>query len=293
MGNVLDAQQWAACPAGTRAIATTYAIVSLGLPALATTAPRAKLHFLCCLWTVRTRRYFWAILASSFYRPLEGALDSLMAVSELSMVAAHLPSQERRLGSIRMLLWTLMATGGTNIVFLAFMEIMRRTSKRNGRQLRLACNQGLWSLILTNVTLNSLTHPDLPADVLGLVTVKRRWYPLSLAVGLSLFNGSVQWESFAAIAFGYFYAHLRMERLLLGLKLDSADRRLEPLLRRLLGGDWLPLPQDFSHSVFGVAGYVAQAVRNISGGSAGTAHRRQAGEQNFQLFRGQGRRLGN
>merc|ERR1712048_1009349 len=89
-------------------------------------------------------------------------------------------------------------------------------------------NQGLWPLIMTCVTLRSLKNPDAPANVLGFGMVLQRWYPLSLAAGLSLMGGSVQWDSFAAILFGHLYDVAWIEQRLLPscARVQQIERRL-------------------------------------------------------------------
>lgn len=279
MGNLLDAEQRKDITGGTRVVAVLYASASLGVPAIATWAPSAAGHFQCSLWSVGQGRV-WTMLFSLFYRPIgANPVDTLMAVSELSMAASYLPGLERELGSLRFLLWTVLANVGSNAFFLGFMHLLRLAlGPKQEMRYRFQPNAGLWPLIMVCVTLRSLRSPEAPADVLGVVTVRNRWYPFGLATGLSVLGATVQWDSFAAIAYGHAYSSLGIERFLPLRTAHLLERHLErrtDLRRRgLLGGSWVPPPG------FAGDGPSGPGTRAVSG-------------RDFHLFGGQGHRLGN
>lgn len=100
------------CPVGTRILAALYVGISLSVPTLATgNMQKARLLFLCSLYTVFGRGYFWTLLTSAFFRPLHSAMDIIMAAAELHMARAYLPRQEEELGSTRFLAWAILTTG--------------------------------------------------------------------------------------------------------------------------------------------------------------------------------------
>jgi len=268
MGNLMHTQL-RECPAATRLVAALYVAASVGIPQV----PRMQRHFLCNLSSVQDCKYFWTTLLSVFYRPCYDFNSVLMAGAELSMFASHVPSHERELGTLRFLVWTMLTHMGTNIFFLLSMLLLRRTSdRRTKRRYNLFCNQGLWPIIMVCATLSALKNPDVIVNVLGMAEVRARWYPISLVSALSLMNGSVQWDSCAAMAYGYAHESLKLGRR--GLPSEARMRTLETrLCRRLLyqgilGGKWIP----------------------ISGPSNGWQQQLQ---QTFELFSGWGHRLGN
>merc|ERR1712224_44047 len=84
-----------------------------------------------------------------------------------------------------------------------------------------------------------------PMKVLGMVEVPNTWYPVSFAIGYSLINGGIQWDSFAAVAFGYTYRFLKLQwRLLLSRRrAQELEFRWNPplpgLISNFVGGRWL------------------------------------------------------
>ncbi|CAE8723267.1 unnamed protein product, partial [Polarella glacialis] len=110
------------------------------------------------------------------------------------------------------------------------------------------------------------------------------WYPFSLAIGLSAMNGAVQWETFAAIAFGHLYRVLQLESRLLPVRrlAGEIESRWMPkvpgLLVAMLGGRWIPALQQWPQ-------FPPQQVPDRS-------EQRDRGRLSFQIFSGQGHRLG-
>mmetsp|Transcript_12779 Transcript_12779/g.22016 ORF Transcript_12779/g.22016 Transcript_12779/m.22016 type:complete len:205 (+) Transcript_12779:2-616(+) len=202
-----------------------------------------------------------------------------MALVELVMSTTSLPQREKQLGSLRFLVWASFVVGGTNAAFLLGMQILSRLGQCDTR---FAVNQGLWPLILAVTTHQALERPNIQMQVLGLVDVPSRWYPFSLAVGLSVMQGAVQWETFAAIAFGYVYHKLRLEdRLLLSArsacKFEERFPRIPGLLGALLGGAWIT-PNGLPPSRRGTGEHAERTA-----GNRGTR---------VNLFSGTGHRLG-
>lgn len=285
MGSALSAQ-FQESPVGMRLIAALYVGASGG--ALAGLFPQTPRWLLCSLSTVVTRRLVWAVLLSAFYRPLHNARDVVMALTELYMAKSYLPCCERQLGSTRFLAWSLLSTVGVNAIFLSLMELLRRMGTCGTS---LCTNQGLWPLVMVHMTTRALELPGVHMNVLGFVDVPSQWYPFSLAIGLSAVNGTFQWETVAAIAYGYAYSMLRLEdRLLLSRRHASMfERNVFPkvpgLLGMLLGGSWIPAdnsrPQRHQDPSSG-----SHLTSGRDGNSTGDA------DAGFRLFGGMGHRLG-
>ncbi|CAE8646071.1 unnamed protein product, partial [Polarella glacialis] len=150
MGASLSSQ-FAECPVGTRLLAASYVLACVGAPALTErVAPRIRLqlYLLCSLSTVG-RGYLSGLLLSAFHRPLRGSMDLMMALAELQMSVASLPSREKDLGSLRFLLWAIGNICGTNVAFLL---LMKGLGLMGSRDAHLRVNQGFWSLIMASVT---------------------------------------------------------------------------------------------------------------------------------------------
>ena len=167
-----------------------------------------------------------------------------MALTELQVAVSFLPLRELELGSFRFLCWLVANSAGSNGVFLLLLKLSSRLfpNRNNCDQLELTCSQGPWSLAMICLTLQALEHPDSPATLMGFVEMKQKWYPLAIGLMLSVLNGSVQWETFAAVLFAYFWRRLRLDQWLpsrqTAAKLE--DRLQLPGLLSLLGGTWIP-----------------------------------------------------
>jgi len=205
-----------------------------------------------------------------------------MALSELYMAKEYLPPCEKEHGTVRFLAWTLLTAGGTNIVFLLLMRLLHSMGTCGSH---FYVNQGLWPLILVHITTRALDLPTMPMNVLGLADVPNRWYPLSLAIGLSALNGTVQWDTFAAIAYGYARRFFKLEAKLLLERKHARELeqrwlpRLPGILGACLGGHWVPAdnsspPRRQEHQPRGDRGWT------------------QDGHNTFQMFGGTGHRLG-
>mmetsp|Transcript_46381 Transcript_46381/g.110469 ORF Transcript_46381/g.110469 Transcript_46381/m.110469 type:complete len:293 (-) Transcript_46381:69-947(-) len=277
-------------PAGTRLLGGLYLALSCGLSRLPL---KNQLHFLSCLATVlpgwSTRGLVkptvrpWPLVTAMLYKPVCSAMDFVMALLELNMAAEYLPRRERELGSARLLLWSALATAGSNVMFLSLMAIRRHMGTAGVER---SCSQGLWPIIAVATTLQALDHPDRPVNIMGF-RVQGRWYPLSLAVILSAFQGAVQWETFAAIAFGHVSRLLNLEVRALpkASVMASFERRwlagLTVLLERLTGGEWLPPPGSRRSGPPSAQDHLLLPPQGL-----------QREEESFHLFGGQGHRLG-
>lgn len=173
------------------------------------------------------------------YRPLGSGQDALLALTELQMAVSFLPAREQELGSLRFLLWLGMNSAGSNVLFLLFLKLY---SKLSGYCAEFRSNQGPWSLAVICLTLQALEHPHVRTNLLGLVEISQKWYPLAIGLLLSALNGSVQWETFAAVLFAYIWRTFRLDRALpsshTAAKLE--DQLRLPGLLGMLGGHWVP-----------------------------------------------------
>lgn len=288
------AAQMEACPTGTRLLAALYAAATCGMAALqGPMAARAQLHFICSLATVVNRKYFWAVLTSAFYRPLQDTLDFMMAAIELQMAADHLAERERELGSTRFLAWAALTAGLANAAFLAFMKGLSNSGTKGAYYV---ANQGLWPLVTVCMTLRALERPDAMVKVFNIAEVPGRWYPFSFAVGLSALRGSMQWDMLASIAVGHAYRHFGLEALLLPGRRFAAwlESRWPPRgrgpLGALLGGAWVPA-EPGGGSGWGGGDWGGAGSRGEPR-AGGEGSRRGPAAAEPRLFSGPGRRLG-
>ena len=234
------------CPTGTRVLLALYAsccgapwvLESLGLDTRTTTMNL----FACCFVNVFKRKQLAPLLLSVLHRPLYSGSDVMLALTEVQTSAACLPATELELGSLRFWFWLVANTAGSNVFFLLLMAVLQKQGRYSAG---LRMNHGLWSVGLCALTRRALDIPDVRTSLLGLVEVPYKWYPFSIALALSLFSGSIQWETFSAVSFAYLWRALRLD----GIFLPSASTaaKLEarvPVagLRGLLGGWWIYAP---------------------------------------------------
>ncbi|CAE7431362.1 mcb, partial [Symbiodinium necroappetens] len=242
----LALSQLAECPIGTRLLLALYASCSstpwlLNAVGLDTRVTTTKL-FACCLANVLKRKQLAPVLLSALHRPLYSGSDALLALTELQASISFMPFLEQELGSLRFLVWLLVNTGGSNLFFLFLMSLLQKQG-RYSADLRM--NYGLWSIGLCALTQHALDLPDMRTNLLGLVEVPYKWYPLSITVALSVFSGSVQWETLSAVSFAYLWRALSLDRVFLpsretAQKLEAKVRVPVAGLASLLGGRWVP-----------------------------------------------------
>lgn len=202
---------WYDSPAVTKALCAAYPLLSALVPLAARRVPSLQVSLLCCLFTVLRRGYVWTIFLSFLYRPIHHVLSLVMVLVEVYLSLAYLPEKELELGSTRFLVWLLLTTSVVNASFLFAMALLSYTVNP---QYWLSYNQGLCPLLMVCITLRSLASPREPAAVLGIVYVPSRWYPVVLGAVLSTLSGGVLWDVTAALAVGYFYTSLQLDRLL-------------------------------------------------------------------------------
>mmetsp|Transcript_45839 Transcript_45839/g.84067 ORF Transcript_45839/g.84067 Transcript_45839/m.84067 type:complete len:293 (-) Transcript_45839:63-941(-) len=291
MGALVSVQlQVVPLPAGTRLLGGLYLALSCGLPRLPI---QNQFHFLSCLAAVLPRWATegalkpairpWPLVTAMLYKPVCSCMDMVMALLELNLAAEHMPRRERELGSARFLLWSTLSSACSNAMFIALMCLRKWLGTKGVER---TCSQGLWPMIAVATTLKALDQPDRAVKLMGL-RVPGRWYPLSLAFVLSLFQGDIHWDTFAAIAFGHLYRAMQLEAFL--LPPSGVVARLErqylsgliALLEKLTGGEWLPPPG-------GRRTGQPPTLEDRLHGLLQPQHR----EEQFQLFGGQGHRLG-
>merc|ERR1712129_83650 len=166
-------------------------------------------------YAVSHRLAFWTFFVSGFYHQLGSGMSFLMLLIELYMGMQHFPRRERELGSASFLLWLMLVNAVTNVLFLTVMTILSATTGKVG--FFLAANTGLWSLIITNLSMNLLADPNGSSNFWGFFDIPNRWYPLFFVGIFSLFSGQVLWNLFAAVGIAYLvfrFPALNVERLL-------------------------------------------------------------------------------
>merc|ERR1712129_395756 len=245
-------------------------------------------------YAVSHRLAFWTFFVSGFYHQLGSGMSFLMLLIELYMGMQHFPRRERELGSASFLLWLMLVNAVTNVLFLTVMTILSATAGKVG--FFLAANTGLWSLIITNLSMNLLADPNGSSNFWGFFDIPNRWYPLFFVGIFSLLNGLVLWNLFAAVAFSYAQARfpaLNVERFLPSTsRVDGLEKRACFHLHGFLGGMWI--------SASGASGSFQQVGDNRSDPAAqvwgqpmqATSMFGGGGSSKFTVFSGQGNRLG-
>jgi len=285
----LALSQLGECPIGTRLLLALYASCSstpwlLNAVGLDTRVTTTKL-FACCLANVLKRKQLAPVLLSTLHRPLYSGSDALLALTELQASISFMPFLEQELGSLRFLVWLIVNTGGSNLFFLFLMSLLQKQG-RYSADLRM--NYGLWSIGLCALTQHALDLPDMRTNLLGLVEVPYKWYPLSITLALSVFSGSVQWETLSAVTFAYLWRALSLDRVFLpsretAQKLEAKVRVPVAGLVSLLGGRWVPAaPPGWRRGVEVPRSGAPSASRDTGGTGR---------NDEFQLFGGQGHRL--
>lgn len=240
-------------------------------------SPGFMKHFMCCLENMRVGQCPWSAITSIFFKPCGSRAQFMLAAMELYMASGALPKREQELGTTRFVLWSLLTGFGSNLVFLGAMRLLV-SSSADSLRFRGSCNQGVWPLTIVCVTLNLLRNPgDVHyMSVFGPVTSQRDL--LTSFVALSVLSGSVQWQSFTSLVYSFFQDWLKFEdRLLPSAEVVSRIERgcaRRFVSRGLLGGAWVPVQQP-------------PETR-----SRNTVESFGSGHQSFQVFGGQGYRLG-
>lgn len=240
----------------------------------------------------------WALLWGPFYQPLSSGMAFLMIIFEMYMSMAYFPHREKEMGSSIFLLWMFLINAMTGLAYLSIMFCFATYNHGNFNGLRYEYQpmKGLWPLVMVNLTLTSLSDPDGSSSLWGLVQIPNKWYPIALVGFFSLLNGmKIQWSIACAVAIGYAYPKLRLERCLPSrTKADRLEQRCCAngrcgFLERLTKASWVPASStsDFGADTGRGGGFWGGSAEespapSSSGGRGG----------NFTAFAGSGNRLG-
>jgi len=300
MGNLVG-PMWAECPALSRMLIVGYPSCSL----VCLLAEASQYHmvvmrgFLCSLMTVVGQLWVWTMLTGAFYRPFGGGMSFLMLLFELYMVMIYMPTHEKELGSLLTLLWMLLMNFATNVIFLALMFLLAKTSNP---QYAAFPNQGLWPMLMICMTLQMMSNPGGATSFWGIVQIPNKWYPVCLVGFFSFLSQSVMWNLVAAIAIGYGYNYLQLDKFLPSrVTVNKVEQRCcGARTRSILGGSWVRVSDT---NGFQVASEDRRYATVADLGRVGTSStqlqdRTEAGStgsatgNNFVMFTGSGQRLG-
>lgn len=165
-----------------------------------------------------------------------------MALTELQVTVSFLPAREAELGSFRFLCWLVANSVGSNTMFLLLLKLSAKLFPNLRHANDFSCNQGPWSLAMICLTDQALGNPEQRANLMGIVEMKQKWYPLAVGLMLSVLNGSIQWETFAAVFFAYLWRRFNLDRCLPSRRSAAKleDQLQLPGVLGLLGGVWVP-----------------------------------------------------
>jgi len=209
MGNIVQ-PMWQDCPALTRMVVVGYPALSIMLVLLGSVAEEyvARL-FSCDLYTVTRHYAIWTLFTSAFYLPFQGGMSFLTMLFELYMAMMTFPAREKDLGSCTFLIWMMMIVGLTNVGYLAIMFVLSTIADPIYAFMP---SQGLWPLVMVCITLRSLADSEGQTSFFGLVQIPNKWYPIALVGFFSLISMSLRWNLVVAVALGYGYPFLRLDR---------------------------------------------------------------------------------
>mmetsp|Transcript_99514 Transcript_99514/g.276955 ORF Transcript_99514/g.276955 Transcript_99514/m.276955 type:complete len:307 (-) Transcript_99514:138-1058(-) len=284
MGNIIQ-PLWEECPAFTRLLCAGYPVLWIILGAI-NYFSHAEITFECSWSNSVERLWLWTVFLSVFFRPFKDGFSFLMMLIEVFMAMAYCPNHEKELGSSTFALWMMLTNGVINAVWLPIMFIL---SKATNPGYVFMPNEGLWSFLMFSITRTSLSDPEGSTNFWGVILIPNKWYPVALIAFFSLLNMQVLWNLMAALAVGYAYPYLHLECLLpASSRVNSCERGCLRDRRSFLGGTWI-----LATDATGPAG------AQVSDLGTGLQNRAMAGSQagggggtNFELFAGQGNRLG-
>lgn len=300
MGNILQ-PLWADCPAFSRILIVGYPSCSLICLFAETVHYRMTVvrGFICCLETVVGDWYVWTMLTGAFYRQFAGGMSFLMMLFELYMVAIYMPSHEKDLGSLLTFVWVLLMNFVTNIIFLALMFFLSKTSSPHYAMLP---NQGLWPVLMICLTLQMMSNPGGSTSFWGIAQIPNKWYPIGLVGFFSLLSMSVMWNLIAALAIGYGSTYLRLDKLLPSrVTVNKVEQRCcGAHTRSILGASWVRASDTNEFQLeSGDRRYATLADFGRPGASGTQLQARtdaeamgSAANGNFVAFAGSGQRLG-
>ncbi|CAE7817733.1 mcb [Symbiodinium sp. CCMP2456] len=297
MGNVIY-PLWAECPMLTRMVVAGYPVMSFAVLMIAsaseTTAWLVDGFFHCSIANLMELK-LWTLLWGPFYVELSSGMAFVMILFEMYMAMSHFPAQEKEMGSTTFLLWMFLINTLTSLLYLPVMFCLGMYYHMQPYYYHQSL-RGLWPMIMVCLTLSALSNPDSSTNFWGLVKIPNRWYPLALTGLFMLLNGKIMWNFLVALAIGYGYPKLRLERLLPSK--TRVDRLEQKCCRggrcQLLGTSWIPAATTSSYDL---DVQIDRRYRNFSdfgntdATNSTTATSGAAGGQ-FVAFGGSGNRLG-
>mmetsp|Transcript_134749 Transcript_134749/g.430562 ORF Transcript_134749/g.430562 Transcript_134749/m.430562 type:complete len:344 (+) Transcript_134749:62-1093(+) len=301
MGNVIY-PMWADCPALTRTMCIGYPAMSLLVMLLSSTPVGwvVELLFDTSLYSL-FKLHIWALFIGNFYSPmLGGGMAFLMALFTIYMIMQYFPRREKQMGSTAHFLWILSLNCIINLVHLFIMLIMVYIIQQP--QYFVAGSQGLWPLIIADLTISLLGDPNGSTSFWGLVTVPNKWYPIALVSFFCVLSGlKPLWDMIAAVMVGYAYMYFTLERF---MPSPSRAAKLERIgcCRQgrfsLLGAPWVAAtstpgfgddPADRRYATLSDFGRTSGQQLTTQGGGGRSAG---GGGGPFQAFSGAGITLG-
>lgn len=234
---------------------------------------------------------------------MSGGFAFLMMLFELYMALMTFPQREREQGSTTFLCWLLLMQGFISAVFLLINYLLTFTSPENSVGYWMAPNTGLWPILLLTLTLRSLATPDGSTNFWGVMQIPNKWYPLFLGAFFCLMGG-FQWNIVVAVAMGYGYPYLRLERALPSrMWANSCEQRCCGRGRSCLGAYWVRAADTAGYELesgdrryatlsdFGRSNQAQQANRS-SNTTSSSGQGGSTANANFIAFSGSGNRLG-
>lgn len=174
-------------------------------------------------------------------------------------------------------------------------------------QYKVMPNQGLWPSVMVCLTLGMMANPDSSTSFYGVVTIPNKYYPIALTGFFSLLSMRIAWNFVAALAVGYAYPYLRIDRVMPSrTRVGAVEHRCcnDPP-RRCLWAAWVRAADTAAYDLeTGDRRYATLADFGRTGGQSLAASGREisapqsaggAGGQcgaNFVAFGGSGNRLG-
>lgn len=244
MGNVVG-PLWAECPGFTRIVCAGYPAVAV-LSILVNNAgvdvlvQALSFVFECSFSTVFQNYHVWALFTAPFLGSMEGGgMAFLMILFELYMVMLYFPSRERDLGSTTFLAWFLLVAVFINLIYcLVTFAAWKSAGNAFAPLPRI---QGLWPVALVCLTAKCLADPAGSQSFWGLAQIPNKWYPLALVGFFCLINKQIMWNFAAALAVGYGYSYMPIERLLPSrVQASAVERRCCcARWRRCFGALWV------------------------------------------------------
>lgn len=249
--------------------------------------------FDCSYWTVVHELHIWTLLIGPFYRPFSSGFAFLMVLFEIFMAMQYFPSRERQMGSTTFLAWMLIVNLFVDVLYVMAMFLMSYSSVMH----MVMPISGLWPMIMVCLTLRCMSDPSGSTSFWGLVMIPNKFYPLALAAFFCLLSGMrALWDIFAAVAVGYAYPYLPIERMLPSRTCVSRlEQRLCSGSRGCLGGQWECCAAGAEYDAtdrryatlrdFGRPQTTSQQPQSAAQGGGG-------GGSQFTAFSGSGNRLG-